>query len=359
MGKNIFDLTADFIHSKNNCACGKPKHSAVSDCLKFLTFCTVLCILPVGLFAAQMPEWVHNKNAVYPETQYLSQLGISNDKEKSKTEAIAAISRYLKTSVESNLSTTFTSNDKKENISVVDETKISSDIELFGVQFTEPYYFKKQKKWYCIAFINRAQAWAQYQPVIEQEKTKFYSFFNKTTENPNLLEKVNDYKNAYIAGRELLKTLSFGRILNPVAEQNYKNDRENIALIPQLLSSVIRESSLYLDISQDYENIIKNAVSSQLAEYGFPIVNQKSLALYTVKVTVDTDAAYSDEIYSIYPKLSVNIIWQDTKSMFEYSCSKEKVAAYNESRVLKNGFSQLAEDINQNLKTKLNESFGF
>ena len=307
----------------------------------------------------KIPEWVTDKNAVYPEIKYLSQIGTAKDKEKSKTEALAAISRYLKTTVESHLSTTFTATDNKENVSVVDETKISSDMELFGVQFTEPHYIRKEKKWYCVAFIDRAQAWVQYQPQIEQEKIKFYSFFNKTSDNPNLLERIDNYKAAWNAGRDFMEVLSFGRILNPAEEQKYKADRENIALIPQLLSATINESPLYIDISSDYENLIKNAVSQQLSDYGFPLVNQKSSALYTVRVEVNTDLAYSDEIYSFNPELSLTILWKETKSMFKYSCRSKKVAAYHKDKVLKNGLSQLANDINENLGAKLNETFNF
>ena len=286
-------------------------------------------------------------------------MGTAKDKEKSKTEALAAISRYLKTTVESHLSTTFTSADNKEKVSVIDETKISSDIELFGVQFTEPYYVKKEKKWCCVAFIDRAQAWVQYQPQIEQEKIKFYSFFNKTSDNPNLLARIDNYKAAWNVGYSFMEVLSFGRIINPTEEQKYKADRENIALIPQLLAATIEESSLYLDISSDYENLIKNVVSQQLSDYGFPIVNQKSSALYTVRVEVNTDLAYSDEIYSFNPELSLTILWKETKSMFKYSCRSKKVAAYHKDKVLKNGLSQLANDINENLGAKLNETFNF
>jgi hypothetical protein len=45
--------------------------------------------------------------------------------------------------------------------------------------------------------------------------------------------------------------------------------------------------------------------------------------------------------------------------MFEYSCSQKKVAAYHKDKVLKNSFTALANDINQNIKTKLRESFNF
>lgn len=321
----------------------------------------LLLFLPLGLFAKpnEIPEWVHNKNSVYPERRYLSQIGTAKDKEKSKTEALAAISRYLKTTVESNLSTTFTAANNKEKVSVVDETKISSDIELFGVQFTEPYYVRKEKKWYCVAFIDRAQAWVQYQPQIEQEKITFYSFFNKASDNPNLLARIDNYKAAWNAGYSFMEALSFGRIINPVEEQKYKADRENIALIPQLLAATIEESPLYLDISSDYENLIKNAVGQQLSDYGFPLVSKKSSAMYTVKVEVDTDLAYSDEIYSFNPELSLTILWKETKSMFKYSCRSKKVAAYHKDKVLKNGLSQLANDVTENLEAKLNETFNF
>ena len=35
----------------------------------------------------KIPEWVTDKNAVYPDVKYLSQVGIADKKDKAKTEA--------------------------------------------------------------------------------------------------------------------------------------------------------------------------------------------------------------------------------------------------------------------------------
>lgn len=98
---------------------------------------------------AAMPEWVQNYRTVFPASEYLAQRGSGDSAEKARTDATAALSRYFKTSVNANLSTTMTSvtaaNSAEEKTLVVDDVNVQSEVELFALEYTEPFYYKAEK----------------------------------------------------------------------------------------------------------------------------------------------------------------------------------------------------------------------
>lgn len=75
-------------------------------CLFMAAFC---CLVPLFAKKAAMPQWVQNYRTVFPTSEYLAQRGSGDTAEKARTDATAALSRYFKTSVNANLSTTMTS----------------------------------------------------------------------------------------------------------------------------------------------------------------------------------------------------------------------------------------------------------
>lgn len=138
-----------------------------------------LSVFSFGLFAKPqvMPDWVQNYRKVYPNSEYLAQRGSGDSAEKAKTDAIGALSRYFQSSVNASLSTTLssvTTNDSiDEKTVVVDEVNVQSQVEFFGLEYTEPFYVKSEKKWYCLVYMNRDEAWQQYKPQIDIKKNSF------------------------------------------------------------------------------------------------------------------------------------------------------------------------------------------
>lgn len=96
-----------------------------------------------------VPEWVENYRAAYPAAEYLAQRGTGDSAEKAKNDATAALSRYFKASVNANLSTTMTSvtvgDSIEEKTLVVDDVNVQSQVDFFGLEYTEPYYLKSEK----------------------------------------------------------------------------------------------------------------------------------------------------------------------------------------------------------------------
>ena len=139
-----------------------------------LTFVSTVCF---AKSKSVEPDWFKNYRTVFPNAQYLAQRGSGVTAEDAKTDAASQLARYFQSTVSANLSTTMSSittgSSVQEEIRVIDEVNVSSEVEFIGLEYTESYYYKPEKKWYAIAYMVREDAWIQYKPKIEAEKSNF------------------------------------------------------------------------------------------------------------------------------------------------------------------------------------------
>lgn len=197
---------------------------------KIILFC--LFVVTVSCFAkpAPEPEWFRKYKKVYPNSEYLAQRGSGKTAEDAKTDAAGQLARYFQSTVSANLSTTMSSitagSSVQEETRVVDEVNVSSEVEFIGLEFTESWYYKAEKKWYAVAYMNREDAWVQYKPKIESEKIKFYSFLKKAESEEDPYTKISLYKSAWKASCDFLEKLEYGRIINPKEEEKYSQTEQ-------------------------------------------------------------------------------------------------------------------------------------
>lgn len=91
----------------------------------------IFCLSLFYVQAVEKPDWVDSWRTIYPDAIYVAQLGKATGQDKN---------RKLVTSFE---------RQNKQNIT------ISVDLSLTSLLFTEPWYNKKEKTWYCVAYAER------------------------------------------------------------------------------------------------------------------------------------------------------------------------------------------------------------
>ena len=144
------------------------------------------------------PGWVLDQRSVFPSGRYISASGESPTKDGSRTEASANIAQYFKTeiSTQSYVTSSAVSDGNATTMRQTfdTETQVSSSISLFGLEYTEPFYLKKQKSWCCVAYIDREKAWAQYKPGVEKSKAEFYAMYQNGETESDPFSKIVMYK---------------------------------------------------------------------------------------------------------------------------------------------------------------------
>ena len=293
-----------------------------------------------------VPEWFQNYRTVYPNKEYLAQRGSGSSAEEARTDAMSALARYFQTMVNANLTTSYESITAGENIQesmmVLDERTVTSQVDFFGVEYTENYFYKPENRWYCVAYIYREDAWIQFRPQIDGAKSVFYGFYDKAQKEEEPILRCGLYSSAWEKGKDFLEKLEYGRIISPSEEEKYEKDRRTLGEVPSLIQREINNSSIYIIISGDYSGIVETAVKTSLSEMGF---TTGECGNYTAKVSVEANAAGNDPI-AIYPGFEMEISGKSGKAVYSFKYkSSEKTVSYTLEGAQKKAYPKFAEQV--------------
>ena len=323
----------------------------LEETMRKITAISVLLLLASALSAkdAPVPEWVTNHRGAYPDADYLAQRGSGKTAETAQTDATSQIARYFQTNVSANLSTTMRSitgaGKVDESTTVVDEVRVSSEVSLFALEHTEPYYYKKEKKWYCVAYIRRDAAWRQYAPVVDGAKAEFYALYDNAGKESEPFIRCGLYKAAWENGKNFLERLEYARILSPAGEAAYSGDRRTVSQIPALIQSEREKCAVHLTVHGDYGNIIETSLTSALTKSGIRTTSSASQAAYTATAVIEPNATGTDPM-SINPSVDIRIQGRGGRSVYSLQVrSGERTVAYTLESAQKKAYPALAKKI--------------
>ena len=282
---------------------------------------------------------------------WLDREHIVDSAEKAITDASAVLARYFQMTVNANISTTMIDDKTK----VIDEVQVKSDVELFGMQFTNAYYLKKEKKWYAVAYIKRSDAWIQYKPRIDQSSKSFAELYEKIGKEQDSFAKMELCRNAKIQGSEFLRQLEYGRIIAPEKEAAYKADRDKIASIPVLSADAKEKCIIYIEISSDYNNLLRSSISSAFSRAGMKVTKNKEQSNYICSVLVE-DNVSSSEPLSINPSLSIKMADKSDKPVYSYEFTFDgRTVSYTLDNARKKCYPKFAETVDKSLSENLHK----
>lgn len=331
--------------------------------MKQKTIFILFFIFCVNTYAktAQIPDWVHNYHSVYPDTEYLVQRGSGRSAEEAKTDAIAALSRYFKTNVIANLSTTMNSvvsdDYVDETTIVINDITVQSQVDLFGLEFTDPYYLKAEKKWYCVVYINRHNAWLQYKPQIEIKKNTFEGLYKQIENEPDYFLKLQLCKKIWNYGKELIELLEYARIISPIEESAYKPQRERFSTIPVIFEESKRNCSIYIQLNKDYNRSVESTLSIVLNECGFEISKTDINANYIANIFL-SDNITGENPLAITPSINLKINNKLNKTVYSSEIIvKEKTIGYTLESAQRKAYPKLTKELEETIKQNLYSFF--
>lgn len=183
----------------------------------------MICITSsVLLFAAkQQPDWLKNYREVFPDDKYVVQLGSSN----------------------------------------------SVDITVQAIEYTEPYYVKKEKLWYCVAFFERKKAFEMYKSEITPLEFELKSFFELAEQKDNLFEKIVIYNKITDIGQNFINKVNFAKLLSPKdAKLHYSPLIEMYSKIDSSILNKKLKTPIYIALNNTFSSVINSALSSVFTE---------------------------------------------------------------------------------------------
>ncbi|GHT83713.1 hypothetical protein FACS1894137_05590 [Spirochaetia bacterium] len=294
---------------------------------------------------APIPDWAQSPAAitqVYPADAYIAQRGRGQAREAAEAAAAAEIARYFTSRISANSSfrtTTSTQNGVTgESLETETSAFVTSEINLAGIRYAQDAFYNKQaKQWETAAYLDRAEAWALYEPRFKRQADSFRALYVAAETECDRFRKALrwDAAEQYARSAEFEAANTFGQILSP-ARMNaaFAAVRDEIASIPKELDTARRNAAVYIDCPVDFESAILNAFSRALSSEGFPVARTRAGAAAVCTVTVDEGMQKRELGIFYFPSLQAEFSGTSSGgtsgTLFTYNASAEQAGAVRE-----------------------------
>jgi hypothetical protein len=245
-----------------------------------------------------VPTWAaspRSLDAVYPDSAYIAAIGRGQSREAAETAGAAEIARYFTSRISASVKIRETSVERdgvtSESLEFESAAFVTSEIELFGLRYApDAFYNEAEKHWQTVAYIDRAEAWAVYEPRFRKQAAAFQALYEAAEAETDPFKKALRWAVAerYAGNAEFEAANTLGQMLHP-ARMNaaFSAVRDEIAALPQKTDEARRDAAVYIDCPLDFESIIVGAFSRAISAEGFPVSRTRADAAAVCAVTVD------------------------------------------------------------------------
>lgn len=298
----------------------------------------LLFLLTTSCISAKAPAWYEDIENTYPESKYIAQIGYGQTRQAAETDAVARISRFFQTNISTNTeaSQTFVANNgninSKEEINT--HTIIESQMELFAVEYSKPYFDKSLKQTAVVAYIDRNKAWRIYESKIQTCANIFLQQYKSAETKHDSLKKYFLFLAAKTFSSDFLLAYEFGMLLAPSkCKSSYGDINDKIVSLNSKINDLKMECTMIITVKGDTSNTIYRKLSSLLSKEGFAIQKQK--APYQVKAEYISNISYAKdeygETFTSYPGIEI-VIENNGVAIFSYSKTCPKTVAFTKQK---------------------------
>ncbi|GHV92453.1 hypothetical protein AGMMS50268_29560 [Spirochaetia bacterium] len=346
-------------------------------CLFFLSVCTRLirsfllqtvCGLLTAILLScattvPIPDWAQSPAAitqVYPNDAYIARRGRGQTREAAEVAAAAEIARYFISQISANSS--YRTNISEQN-GVINESRetedsafVASEINLAGLRYApDAFYNKAENQWETLAYLDRAEAWALYEPRFKKQADSFRALYDGAENENDPFKKALRWLAAaqYAGSAEFEAANTFGQILDP-ARMNaaFSAVRSDAAAIPQKVDTARRNADVFIDCPVDFESAVTNAFSRALSAEGFPVAKARAGAAAVCTITVDEGMQQRDLGIFYFPSLQA-VFTGSSGTLFTYNASAERAGAVTADVAKRRAYTALAEAVQKSFHSEL------
>jgi hypothetical protein len=306
----------------------------------------------------ERPAWAVDADTAYPPEKYIAQKDYGGDRQKAELSGLEALSRYFVSEVQSTTrgEMSYTGRDgvSSQTAQFDERVFVQSQTKLFAVRYTDPYQNPHTGGWETLAYIDRNEAWNIYEPVLRQGAESFLSLYRAAEAESESFRQVFLYGAAHRAALEFVsdfsRELSFARILNPAAAEQFDGVLTAAASIPQKMSSAKSRSTIFIQCTGDSDGMIYTAVSKALGAQGFPVTTNRTAAAIMCEVNISENKQTLPAGTFYTP--SVNIVLNGrTQSLFSFSASaNERIGANNPDVARQRAYTAIAYKLGETFR---------
>ncbi|MCR4741824.1 MAG: hypothetical protein K5866_03005 [Treponema sp.] len=319
---------------------------------------SIILLTGFNIFAGpKSPAWLLDVNQVYPKDTYIAQIGEGLSQEEAETNAQARIARYFESNIDTKTLNKLQMSEYEGEVStkrsIDTSTNISSNVELFAINFSEVYKNKKEKKYYIVAYIKKDDAYMIFKPKVDlpaQNFSNYYSKAQKAKKTGDYLSTVKYLKSARTYAADFEENYGFAQLLNLKKAGDYDFIHEEVAGIDSELDFAMMECPLQIVALNDNNGALAAKAKNLFSNYGFPVKNGEGNYKVTVNASLDEETMQKGT--ACYPHVSVSITYNN-QVVISFGKDGQKVAAVNADVARRRAYTQI-ENL---LEEAFNEEF--
>lgn len=309
------------------------------------------------------PPWAFNVNSVYPREEYVAQRGEGASKQDAEINALANISRFFASAITASEHSAYSSTSRNGVVDTAKQidtdTLVQSQTKLFAVGYAQDAWRNPStKKWETVGYINRAEAWAIYEPEAQKQAAAFTALFDAAEKERDPLKRFFAYRAAerHTVNPAYITTMEFGQVLAPSKMNSaFAEVRTAVAKIPQKMEAAKKAANIFVAIDKDNEGALNAALAKALGGEGLPVAKSRAGAAAICAATVTEGVQKSDMGTFYFPKISITLRSASGADVFSCSIEASKQGAVNTDIAKLRAYNALAAEIEKQFSIEFNK----
>ena len=337
----------------------------MKNTIKILCAISLICVLFVscGSGSGNAPEWILNPSSVYPDSEYVSAVGLGVSRQLAERDATAALTREIKQRVQAEITAQESLVNEglgwSQTNSLSSTVDTTSDIEISGITIQEVYSVKrgKDEDWYALALIDRQQTGSYYKTKAQGNIDVINAKIVEAYKNPNTFSSAEILHQAVVLAEETDMYLDILSVVNPKMRSIVIPDYKNAQAVAELERQMRAAVTVYIDVDQDVNGRVQAAFKSVLKKYNVTTSLDKNTASYVLEVSVSfTPFEMTSDVANKYARYTLEAAMVESatgNTVFTYA-ENGREAHLTESEAVQRALRTTEQAINQ----KFSAQFG-
>jgi hypothetical protein len=301
--------------------------------------------------------------AVYPRAAYIAQRGEGGDRQDAELAALSAISYYFESEINARQSNRSVWTERDGVTSAESrteaETMVQSQTRMAAVRYAEdPWQNPSTGKWETVAYLDRNEAWALYEPRAKMVSDGLLALMNAAENEGEAFSRVLRFGTAasYADGAEFNTVREFAQVLYPSKAQAFFRDAdEAVSSLPAKIDEARRGARMFIQCSPDLDGLIYNAAVAAWGAEGFPVERNREAAANVCVIQVDEGMQKMDSGVFYYPSLS-GMVNGASGVLFSFTIKASRQGAINPDIAKRRAYTALAAALQEAFPGELNKN---
>ncbi len=294
------------------------------------------------------PEWISDSGRlrIFPNEKFISALGVGFSIDNAKTKAAREISYFIKTQVSASTQSVYSGSEKNgvlsKEKSLNEIINLSSDETIYALDFTEPWHDKENSQYFCVAFIDKAEAWKQIEPKLLAIATNVESELESAKKDKDGFWRTLVFGKIISEKEKFHSLCNFANLVNSSGTKKYAFVENMFLEAASAIQNERSRQTIWLSVENDKDGIIYRALSATFEKYGFTVSQSRGKFIATVKIVLEIRE--EGIAFVTRPGITLEVKNVSGSQLASFSHTAKKVVDFEKSALEEKAYRMLGAD---------------